>query len=197
VASGRQQNEIPVGSTWRLVAAGLVLRVLGYEGVRAAKPTIDAWKGTTVMTVSGGQAATLRAFLEGDRPRYNELLGQLDRETDSLGYGALVTAAFFEAADRRFSKQTTRSDVVEYVAEVRSRSGDIADAVDPRVAERLIHEVLGEGSTEDIDGRTSSATKLFLLAVLMADAGLGSSELDEFMTKVTKMAEHLAEHLTG
>jgi hypothetical protein len=113
------------------------------------------------MTVSDGQIATLRAFLEGDRPRYNELLGQLDREADSLGYSALVTAAFFEAVDRRFSKQTTRSDVV-YVAEARSRSGDIADAVDPRVAERLIHEVLGEGSTHDIDGWTSSATRLRL-----------------------------------
>lgn len=144
------------------------------------------------MTVSDSQVATLRAFLEGDKPRYNELLVQLDRPADSLGYSALVTAAFFEAVDRRFTKQTTRSDIVEYVAEVRSRSDAVADAVDPRVAERLIQEVLGEGSTHDIDGRTSSATKMFLLAALMADAGLGSSELDQFMAKVTKMAEHLA-----
>jgi hypothetical protein len=149
------------------------------------------------MTVSGGQVATLRAFLEGDRPRYNELLGQLDREAGSLGYGALVTAAFFEAADRRFSKQAARSGVVEYVAGVGSRSGDVADAAGPRVAERLIDEVLGEGSAEDIGGRTSSATRLFLLAALMADAGLGSSELGEFMAKVTKMAGHLAGHLSG
>lgn len=53
-------------------------------------------------------------------------------------------------------------------------------------------QVLGEGSTDDIDGRTSSTTKLFLLAALTADADLSSGELDEFMTKVRKMAEHLA-----
>lgn len=144
------------------------------------------------MTVSDAQVATLRAFLEGDKPRYNELLARLDRQADSLGYSALVTAAFFEAVDRRFSKQSTPSDVVEYVADVRSRSGDTADAVDPRVAERLIREVLGEGSTDDIDGRTSSTTKLFLLAALTADADLSSGELNEFLTKVRKMAEHLA-----
>jgi hypothetical protein len=34
------------------------------------------------------------------------------------------------------------------------RTGDTADTVDPRVAERLIREVLGEGSTNDIDGST-------------------------------------------
>ncbi|MGH3250572.1 MAG: hypothetical protein ACRDOI_30795 [Trebonia sp.] len=144
------------------------------------------------MTVSDGQTATLRAFLEGNRPRYNELLAQLDRRADSLGYSALVTSAFFEAVDRRFSKQSTRSDVVGYVADVRSRSDNAADAVDPRVAERLIREVLGEGTTDDIDGRTSSTTKLFLLAALTADADLSRGALDEFITKVRKMAEHLA-----
>jgi hypothetical protein len=100
------------------------------------------------MTVSDAQVATLRAFLEGNKPGYNELLAQLGRQA--------------------------------------------ADAVDPRVAERLIREVLGEGSTDDIDSRTSSTTKLFLLAALTADADLSSGELNEFMTKVRKMAEHLA-----
>ncbi|MGH3251806.1 MAG: hypothetical protein ACRDOI_37120, partial [Trebonia sp.] len=97
------------------------------------------------MTVSDGQTARSRAFLEGNRPRYNELLAQLDRRADSLGYSALVTSAFFEAVDRRFSKRSTRSDIVGYVTDVRSRSDNAADAVDPRVAERLIREVLGEG----------------------------------------------------
>jgi hypothetical protein len=143
------------------------------------------------MTVSDIQVATLRAFLEGNQPRYNELLGQMNRQADSVGYSALVTAAFFEAVDRRFSKQSTRPDVVEYVADVRSRSDEVADAVDPVVAERLIREVLGEGSTEDVDGRTSSTTKLFLLAALTADADLDSGGLDDFIAKIRKMADHL------
>jgi hypothetical protein len=143
------------------------------------------------MPVSEHLVATLRAFLEGNRVSYNDLLAQIDQQADSLGYSALVTAAFFEAVDRRFSKQAPRAAAVEYVADVRSRSEDVAAAVDPRVAERLVREVLGDGSTDDLDGRTSSATKMYLLAALMVDAQLDSTSMDEFVSKVRKMADHL------
>jgi hypothetical protein len=143
------------------------------------------------MPVSEHLVATLRAFLEGNRVSYNDLLAQIDQQADSLGYSALVTAAFFEAVDRRFSKQAPRAAAVEYVAVLRSRSEDVAAAVDPRVAERLVREVLGDGSTDDLDGRTSSATKMYLLAALMVDAQLDSTSMDEFVSKVRKMADHL------
>jgi hypothetical protein len=143
------------------------------------------------MPVSDHLVATLRAFLEGNKARYNDLLAQTDQQVDGLGYSALITAAFFEAVDRRFAKQATRADVVEYVADVRSRSEDVAAAVDPQVAERLVREVLGDGSTDDVDGRTSSSTKMYLLAALMVDARLDSTSMDEFIAKVRKMADHL------
>jgi hypothetical protein len=140
--------------------------------------------------VNDYQVATMRAFLEGDRARYNELVTQLDQETDSLGYSALVNAAFFEAVDNRF-KQSQRADVIDYVAEVRSRSADWAAELDPRIAERLILGVLGIGSTQDITGRDSSSVKLYLLGALMADADLDNAGLDEFMAKIKKMADYL------
>jgi hypothetical protein len=143
------------------------------------------------MTVSDQQVATLRAFLEGDKPKYNDLLADLDRKTGSLGYSALVTAAFFEAVDRRFSTQSPRADVAGYVADVRSRSSNAAGDVDPRIAERLIREVLGDGSTEDVDGRTSASTKLYLLTALTIDADLDAAALDQFLGKMKKMADHM------
>ena len=143
------------------------------------------------MAVSDQQVATLRAFLEGDKPKYNDLLADLDRQTDGLGYSALVTAAFFEAVDRQFSTQSPRADAVDYVAAVRSRSSNAAEDVDPRIAERLIREVLGDGSTDDVDGRTSTSTKLYLLTALTVDAGLDPEGLDQFLGKVTKMADHM------
>jgi|ERR1700678_1223819 hypothetical protein len=142
------------------------------------------------MVVNDYQVATMRAFLEGDRARYSELVAQLNQAADSLGYSALLNAAFFEAVDRRF-KESQRADVIDYVAEVRSRSADWAAELDPRTAERLIRAVLGEGSTEDITGRVSSSTKLYLLGALMADAHLDSDGLDEFTAKIRKMADYL------
>jgi hypothetical protein len=143
------------------------------------------------VAVTDQQVATLRAYLSGDATEHKRLLQQFDRDVDSAGYSALVTAAFFAAVDRRFGKDAARADVIEYVADVRSRLDEVADAVDPRAAERLIWEVLGEGSTGDLRGKSSARAKLFLTAALVADANFGSSELDEFVAKVRKYADHL------
>jgi hypothetical protein len=144
------------------------------------------------MTVSDTQVATLRAFLAGGESGHNAQRALLDRQAaDSLAYGALLAAAFSEAVNRRFATQTTSWRVVKYVADVRSRSTRTANAVNPRKAERLILEALGEGTTADIDGKTSSWLKLALLTALMEEASLDSAQLDEFIARVTKMADHL------
>lgn len=39
-------------------------------------------------------------------------------------YNELITAAFFEAVDRHFGTRYTLTDIVEYVAEVRTRPPD-------------------------------------------------------------------------
>jgi hypothetical protein len=143
------------------------------------------------MVVSDQQVATLRAQLAGNAAEHVRLLRQLDGQDDGLGYSALVNAAFFEAVDHRFGRDSTPADVIGYVADVRSRFDEAAEAVDPQAGERLIRKVLVGGSTDDIDGRTSSRVKLFLLAALMADQGLDDAGLDEFMASARKLADHL------
>jgi hypothetical protein len=130
-------------------------------------------------------------MLTGNRGEYRQLVALVDRQDDSIGYSALLTGAFFEAVNRRFGKKSAKGDVIEFVADVRSRLDEVAETVDPRVAERLIREVLGDGSTRDVPGRASATAKLFLLAALVADEGLDGAGLDEFMAKSRKLADHL------
>ncbi len=143
------------------------------------------------MAVTDEQVAALRALLTGNVTENRSLLARFDRDSDGAGYSALVNAAFFEAADRRFGKGSTPTDVIEYVADVRSRSSDIAEKMDPNTGERLIRKVLAGESTDDIDSRASATAKLFLLAALMADENFGSAELDQFLARVRKMADYL------
>lgn len=143
------------------------------------------------MAVSDLQVATLRAQLAGQTAEHMSLLAQLDKIDDGAGYSALVTAAFFEAVDRRFKGRSSKADVIEYVADVRSRFDEIAKMVDPNVAERLINKVLYGESTDDVDPQASARARLYLLAALTADAELSDVELDKFLEKARKMADYL------
>lgn len=143
------------------------------------------------MSVTDQQVATLRAMLSGNRAEHKRLVAQLDQRGDGLGYSGLVTAAFIKAVDHRFGKASTQTDVIEFVSEARSRSDEIAEAVDPRVGERLILKVVSDASTDDIDARTSAATKLLLLAALIADEELDGAGLDKFMADARQLADYL------
>jgi hypothetical protein len=148
-------------------------------------------EGKMSMAVSDRQVAALRALLTGNVTENRRLLGLFDRVTDGIGYSTLVSAAFYEAVNRRFGKGSQLTDAIEYVADVRSRSADLADKLDPSAGEQLIREVLTDDTTDDIDSRTSARAKLFLLAALVADEDFGGAELDQFLARVRKMADYL------
>jgi hypothetical protein len=143
------------------------------------------------MTVTDEQVATLRAYLAGDFDEYERLNEQLDPEVDGVGYGALIAAGFFEAVDRRFAKGGTRVSVIEYVADVRSRSDRLSDQIDPQVAERLIMHSLGEGSIDDLDDKIVVHTQLLLLISLIGDEELDGVELDKFIATVRALGNRL------
>jgi hypothetical protein len=143
------------------------------------------------MAVTNEQVAALRALLTGDAAENRRLVAEVRRDGTGAGYSALVNAAFFEAVDRRFGKASTPASIIEYVSDVRSRSDEIAEKVDPGAGERLIRKVLVDEPTDDIDSRTSATVKLFVLAALVADEDFGSAELDQFLSKFRKMADYL------
>jgi hypothetical protein len=143
------------------------------------------------MTVTDEQVAALRALLTGDVDENRRLLAQLDRRTEGAGYSALVNAAFFEAVDRRFGKESAPASIVEYVADVRSRSDNLAAKINPNAGERVIQAVLTGEPADGIDSRTSATIKLFLLTALISDENLAAADLDPFLVKVRKMADYL------
>jgi hypothetical protein len=143
------------------------------------------------MPVTDEQVATLRAHLAGDAEEYQRLWKRLDRDAAKVGYMALLAAAFFEAVDRRFAKDGTVADVIEFVAGVRARLGDNADEIDPGVAERLIRDALGDGTTEGLDEGTIVATKVMLLTALISDMQLDGLRLDEFMATSRELGDRL------
>jgi hypothetical protein len=72
---------------------------------------------------------------------------------------------------------------------VRTRSDQIADDLDPRIAERIIQFVLGEQSLDDVDGGTYFHTQLLILAALVADEQFDDIGLDGFMAEVRTLAD--------
>jgi hypothetical protein len=109
----------------------------------------------TTMAVTDQQVAALRAQLAGDYDEHRRLIADLDSRHGLGGYTALVTAAFVEAADRRFGP-SHRDDaaVTEFVSDVRSRFPGADKEIDQAAAERVSGKALGRGSVSDLDGTT-------------------------------------------
>lgn len=143
------------------------------------------------VAITAQPVAALRAQLSGNSAEHQRLVREFSGRDDKVAYSALVHAAFLEAVSHRFTKDSQTSDVVEYVADVRSRHEEIAAAVDPRVGERLILEALGSGTSDGIDGRAASTAMMFLLTALVADEGLDIGALDQFIAKVKNTADYL------
>jgi hypothetical protein len=140
------------------------------------------------MPVTDEQEAALHAQLAGKLDEHKQLLDGLDPAAARTGYSALVSAAFCLAAEDRFPQGTPAADVIEYVADVRSRTESTA-AIDPVIAERALLAVITDEEIGDIDARTSFQTQLVLLAALIADAHLDADGLDEFMLGARDLAD--------
>lgn len=141
------------------------------------------------MPVTDDEAAALRAHLAGDQRRYHEIYGRLNRSAVRTTYTALLTAAFMKAVQSRFAGKGTPADVVSYVADVRSRSDDVAGALDARAAERLILAVLTDEDTADIDGKTTGQVFIIVLSALVSDEQLDDAGLDDFLAEARKQAD--------
>jgi hypothetical protein len=139
------------------------------------------------MPVTDDQVAVLRAYLADDMDEHRQLYARLDRETARVGYVALVTAAFIAAVSQRFAPADT-TGVVEFVADLRSRSEALAESIDPGAAERLIRAVLDEEDT-DLGGNDMGRLIIVLLAGLIADRKLSAAELDEFLAGARQLAD--------
>jgi hypothetical protein len=143
------------------------------------------------VVVTDEQVATLRAQLAGDFDEHKRLYGRLDRAAAQTGYTALIAGAFYEAVERRFAESGTSAEVVGFVGDVRSRSSQAGEKIDPRTAERLIRAVYTDEEIDDLDAETVIRTQMLILAALVADEQFDGAELDDFVTKARKLADRL------
>lgn len=144
------------------------------------------------MKVTADQVSALRAVLTGDLNTHQRVYEQLDPATRQ-GYLALVTAAFFTAAEQRF-KDGDRADIADFVSEARAKSDRLAESIDPQIAERLLMAVSTGEDIDDIDPETRGGHFILLLTGLVVDADFSNAELDTFLEKARKLAdEWLAE----
>lgn len=135
------------------------------------------------MAVGADQVATLRALLARDFDLYKRLRADLDRDAARIGYTALIAAAFFRAAERRFGDNATNADVVGFVSEARARFDRDGGLLDPRAGERIVWAALGKESVSDLDDKTMGTAQILLLRALIADEQLDNAGLDDFMAE--------------
>ena len=143
------------------------------------------------MPVTDDEVAALRALLKDDIEGHKQLFARLDRGHAARGYTALIAAAFGEAVLRRFGTNHTRAEVIEFVADARSRSENLAAKIDPDAGERLIGAVLGEATTEGLSRQAKMSAQFLLLAALIAAEHLDDPGLDAFMSDARKLADQL------
>jgi hypothetical protein len=133
--------------------------------------------------ISTEQVTALRTLLTRDFDEHQRIMDQV-RQADGLaGYNDLITAAFVKAVNRRFGARYTLPDIVDYVAEVRTRIRNPDRGIDPNVAERLIRKALGEGTVRGIDKKTLIHTEGVLLGALIMDEQLDGAALDAFLAE--------------
>jgi hypothetical protein len=141
------------------------------------------------MEVSDLAVTTLRALLANNIDQYTQLLKQMSTDADKRGYAVLLAVAFFEAADQRFGESASRNDVIDFVADVRSRTEPLRDEIDPRTAERVMLAVLDDMNLDDLAPADIRKHQTLLLAGLVADERFSATELDEFLIKARGLAE--------
>lgn len=144
------------------------------------------------MTVTDDQVAALRAQLLGNSDEHANLLDRIEEAGATEGYVILVTAAFFEAVDRRFfrdNKAADEAEVIEFIAAIRGNNPDVAADLDPSVSEPTLLHALGKGSVQGIDGGRLFATRILLLAALIGKAEFSETELDAFLAKARTEAD--------
>lgn len=142
------------------------------------------------VTVTDQHVAVLRAYLAGDFDKFRQINGNFGEGVDSWeGDGVLLSAAFFEAVDRRFTKSHTLAEVIVFVSSVRARFEETGTNIDPRAAERLILSALGDDDADDLDGQAVVAAQTAMLPGLVAGDNGRPVDVDGLLVEARQLAD--------
>ena len=144
------------------------------------------------MAITDLHVAVLRAQLAGQGEEHQRLGSQLTSSEDQEGYAELLAAGFFTAVNDHFHRlegAAATSAITDFVTHLRAKDPEIARHLDSRTGERMISHALGKGDVDDIDGDTMFTNQIIVLNGLIMDADPSDKELDDFMTRVRRLAE--------
>lgn len=131
----------------------------------------------------------LRALIKEDMGTAEQLQETMDgRSWDEAG-GPELDAAFQLWARRRFEGKAL-SEIVSWVAALRSELGEDANDVDPRAAEALIRAAVREErqGLSQLDPEVTAQLETVMAAKLGMEENLTDEELDAFLTEARELA---------
>lgn len=145
------------------------------------------------MAVTDEMLKTIRVLLSGDGKEFRRRNAALDRSSEaSRAYTALILASFVDVVERNFTPQISRDQIIDYVADVRSRSPEAADSIEPDAAERLIAMVFDDDvDIDDLDNATRVRIEGVLLYALISDEGLDDAAIGRFLEGARKLADEI------
>ena len=132
-------------------------------------------------------ARIIRAMLADDMDKFRPLHAGLDSDERRV-FAALFGAAFYKAANDKFGKDYSTADVIEFVAEARTRYLG-PETVSAEDAERVIEAVLGEEDlANDMSAYARGEAQTAMLIALVRDAGLSAEEIDALLDVAAQQA---------
>lgn len=137
----------------------------------------------------GSAVAVLRALLTEDLDTYRCLHAGLDAG-QRRALAVVLTAAFHEAAARRFGDRHAPADIIEFVAEARARYPRTGEAVPAEDAEAVVRAALGEDDLIDrLNGQAFGAAQTAMLFALTRDGETTGDTVDTLLAGAASQAD--------
>jgi hypothetical protein len=130
----------------------------------------------------------IRTFVRNDYTANDRIEAQLDEEGWD-GLYSFLSAVFFYAIDLHFDGKRDDKAIRRFVADIRSENPEVADQIDPVLAENAIFAVLDE--SVDLEAPPETLARIQTLGIYKAlnEANLSDSELDELLARAARLAE--------
>ena len=133
---------------------------------------------TPFLAVTDDVVEIVRAYPEVDEEGFRRRLHALDA-SKNLPFQALIDGAFIAAVQRKFNRRSSREEIIEYVARVRSRDEELAGILEPSATERMIAFIHAGDDIDDIDQRLAMNIEMFIAVAIVTDKGISGRQLDD------------------
>jgi hypothetical protein len=137
------------------------------------------------------QLTMLRAMVDGDFERHQQLSNALHASGGLDDYGEVIGAAFYIAVRKQFPERYSTEDVIRLVANTRTMVDQTGDVIDPHAAELVVRAALGEHDrVANLSDRVVVESQMAVCSYLSAEGLLGEPEV--FMGEVQELLNEWA-----